>query len=377
VVHRVRRLAETGASETPESLLTTATGHSSRQSSAAATRASACVAMPPLEQALAHGSAQAGHVDAAAAVHGRLATEVGVQFAAHAEQLARRASQVSVDAFERECRDLARFLNANASADAEVAELERQREASDVKRWVDRSTGMHNTLLSLDPLRDSQLWKVVNAQIARRRQAREDETAATGRSAASFGALQAAAFVDVVVTASAPVASGRGVPEVSVMIDLETLTGDATGAGIVCEADDGTALPVSTVRRLCCDAHVIPLVLGSSSIVLDQGRRVRTATAEQRTAIAGMHRTCAFPACTVDVVACRIHHVRWWWKHRGRTDLDNLIPLCEQHHHLVHEGGWGLVLDAERRATWTRPDGAVHHRGSTLDRRPRDVPLLT
>ena len=45
-------------------------------------------------------------------------------------------------------------------------------------------------------------------------------------------------------------------------------------------------------------------------------------------------------------------------------------PLCEQHHHLVHEGGWTLTMTPDRVATWTRPDGVVAHHGSTIDRTP-------
>jgi hypothetical protein len=48
--------------------------------------------------------------------------------------------------------------------------------------------------------------------------------------------------------------------------------------------------------------------------------------------------------------------------------LVNLLPLCEQHHHLVHEGGWTLTMTPDRVATWTRSDGSVHWVGSTIDR---------
>lgn len=148
---------------------------------------------------------------------------------------------------------------------------------------------MHNALLSLDPLRDSQMWKAVNAQIAPLRQGRDVAVHRTGHASqgrSSFSVLQATAFVEAVLTASGSGSSGPRVPEVAVVIDLETLMGTATDSGIVCDTDEGTALPVSTVRRLSRDAHVIPLVPGSNSVVLDQGRRVRTTPAEQRSAIA-------------------------------------------------------------------------------------------
>ncbi len=165
-------------------------------------------------------------------------------------------------------------------------------------------------------------------------------------------------------------------PAISILCDLDTLITGIRATGTVCETDDGVPIPPDTVRRLACDAHIVPILLGSTGEVLDQGRRARTATPAQRNTLAAMHQSCAFPGCTVGFSACKIHHVEWWWEHNGPTDIENLLPLCEKHHHTVHEGGWGLTLDADRTATWIRPDGTVHHCGTTLDRRPRDVPLL-
>ena len=50
----------------------------------------------------------------------------------------------------------------------------------------------------------------------------------------------------------------------------------------------------------------------------------------------------------------RAHH-----EHGGRTDIDGLLPLCNRHHHLVHEGGWQLVLAADRTLTVIRPGGHI------------------
>ena len=51
------------------------------------------------------------------------------------------------------------------------------------------------------------------------------------------------------------------------------------------------------------------------------------------------------------------------WFDGGRTNLAELAPLCEPHHHLVHEGGWTLTLTPDRIATWTRPDGTIYWTG--------------
>jgi hypothetical protein len=68
---------------------------------------------------------------------------------------------------------------------------------------------------------------------------------------------------------------------------------------------------------------------------------------------------------------CQIHHVTPW-EHGGLTNLNNLIPLCNKHHHLVHEGRWKLTLRSDRAVIWTRPDGVIHFEGYTTDRQPHD-----
>jgi hypothetical protein len=157
------------------------------------------------------------------------------------------------------------------------------------------------------------------------------------------------------------------VPEISVLVDLATLT-DGEHVDGICETEDGSALPVSTMRRLCCDAEIIRIVMGPDRVPLDMGRGARTVTRSQRRALRAMHRTCARPDCEVPFSHTKIHHVQWWTRDRGPTDIDNLLPLCERDHHLVHEGGWILTMTPDRIATWTRPDGTVHHRGSAIDR---------
>ena len=71
-----------------------------------------------------------------------------------------------------------------------------------------------------------------------------------------------------------------------------------------------------------------------------------------------MYRRCAIDGCPVGFDKCQIHHVHWF-RNLGLTNIDNLLPVCNRHHHLVHEGGWQLALDPRRNLTVTFPDGAV------------------
>jgi hypothetical protein len=375
---RVRELEATGRAEPAESLIANSGGRGGRDARDVAERDELCDEVPEIETALAGGAVTAAHVDAIARAAKPLPSEVRGEFTALADELLRTARQMSVDAFDRECRRLAKHLLARSRVGSEVDELATQRAASTVKRWVDRQTGMHHTHLELDAVRDAKLYATVQAELARLRQV-------DGSGDCDWQQLQVDAFVNTIAGIATPITGGTDigdvgregddthahgrverVPEITALVSYEWLAGLANDG--ICETADGEPLPISTVRRLCCDAEILPAVLGADGEVLDQGRSRRTANRSQRRALQSMHRGCAFPGCTVGFSACRMHHIRWWWKHRGPTDLDNLLPLCERHHHFVHEGGWSLTMTPDRVATWTRPDGGVHHTGATIDR---------
>lgn len=373
---RLRELEASGRAEPAGSMIANAGGHSSRDGHSITEREELCGQMPDVEEALCEGQISAGYVDAMASAARDLPEAGRAEFTAMAEQLLARASRLSLDAFRRECRQLARDI-ADRAAGPGDDEIARLRAASKVTRWFDRQTGMHHTLLVLDPLRDSRLHAAAAAELARLRRA-------AGSERLDWDQLKVEALVNSVagVTTSttddeAAVTNGPGpsdgsrravdrVPEATLLISYDWLIGHADHG--ICETEDGEPLPVATARRLCCDAEIIPQVLGGNGEVLDEGRSRRTASRSQRRALRAMHRGCAHPDCNVGFSSCRIHHVRWWWEHDGPTDIDNLLPLCERHHHLVHEGGWVLTMTPDRVAIWRRPDGAVYHRGTTIDR---------
>jgi hypothetical protein len=91
---------------------------------------------------------------------------------------------------------------------------------------------------------------------------------------------------------------------------------------------------------------------------LDLGRTTRLANRAQRRALRALYRGCGVPGCDISFDRCTIHHVIWW-RHGGTTDLCNLIPLCNRHHHLVHDRGWTLSLGPNRELTVTTPTGKV------------------
>jgi hypothetical protein len=362
VARRTREVEVSGHSEPAASLLGDSGRVSGKDARNAAERETTCTALPCFEDALAGGRVSSGHVDAVSSSIRNLDEPTRAEFVALSAELLADAETQRVEVFERSCRDLARHLTAVSQAASDATELDAQHARSNVRRWVDTHTGMCHTHLELDPLRDAKLWAAIQTQQARLRQ--QD-----GNRRTPWAQLQCDALVTAVTAGGT---TGVRVPEITVLIDEQSLR-DRAHEHTVCETDAGVPLPISTVRRLCCDANIVPVVLNGAGETLDVGRSSRTATRAQRQALRAMHRSCVHPDCTVTFDACRIHHIKWWTEHNGPTDLDNLVPLCAQHHHDVHEGRWTLAMTSERYVTWTRPDGTKFHQGPTIHRTTRGV----
>jgi len=110
--------------------------------------------------------------------------------------------------------------------------------------------------------------------------------------------------------------------------------------------------------------NVIPVVLGGRGEVLDLGRARRFFTSKQKLALAERDGGCAWAGCPHPPSYTEAHHIRWWDKHHGPTDLNNGIMLCSNHHHRVHDDGWEITV--RDHAPWFIPPGHIDHH-----RRPR------
>ncbi|UPK73714.1 HNH endonuclease [Nocardioidaceae bacterium SCSIO 66511] len=92
--------------------------------------------------------------------------------------------------------------------------------------------------------------------------------------------------------------------------------------------------------------------------ILNVGRTSRLATATQRKAItARQDGICANPGCGSSFL--EFHHVNWWNRDGGKTDLDNLIGVCGGCHHLVHPNKLIIKPDGHGGFTFHRSTGAV------------------
>jgi hypothetical protein len=117
---------------------------------------------------------------------------------------------------------------------------------------------------------------------------------------------------------------------------LETKLDDAVLPG-------HTSLTVRDARRLACDAHLLPAVMGTNSKPLDVAMPSYVVPAHMRRGLVLRDRGCTFPGCAKPASACDSHHVLEWLR-GGPTELENLVLLCSHHHRLIHRSEWTAKL---------------------------------
>jgi hypothetical protein len=154
---------------------------------------------------------------------------------------------------------------------------------------------------------------------------------------------------------NAPV-SGSRAERYQVMLHVEEKSLRENEEPGMSELEDGTRLSAESSRRLSCDASVVEVRERADGSVLDVGRRTRTVPPAVRRALEVRDRGCRFPGCGLRFTdAHRLVH----WADGGDTSLRNLLLLCARHHRAVHEGGFRVCLDAEAKAVFFSPHGAV------------------
>ena len=124
-----------------------------------------------------------------------------------------------------------------------------------------------------------------------------------------------------------------GRPTVVVTVDVETLGAAAGGAA---RLDSGAYVSGDVARRLACDAGVVRMLTDVESMPLDLGRKTRVPSPAQCRAVIHRDRHCRYEGCEAPPWACEVHHLVFWGRDGGRTDLAGLALICWHHHGLTH-----------------------------------------
>ena len=268
------------------------------------------------------------------------------------DRLAKIAEHTAPDEFARSVRDEARRLESDGDG---LERLERQRRAIRCNSWTDKATGMGRWSVTLDPATWLGLENRLDAQIEAMFHDTHPEGCPTDLlEKQSF--LRAHALLALLNGDGARV----GRPEIVVVEDhTDPLPDGRPRLDWGADVD----LPGEFFDLLRPRAKVYSVKVRNGVVIdapgeLNLGRTTRLANRAQRRALRGLYASCAIPGCCVRYSRTKLHHVIWW-RHGGRTDLDNLLPVCEKHHQHIHNDGWLVALGPNRQLSITLPDGQV------------------
>lgn len=144
-------------------------------------------------------------------------------------------------------------------------------------------------------------------------------------------------------------ATGGHRAQVMVTINYQDLEADMGNAG---HAVFSQQMSARSIRKLACDADIIPMVLGGDGQLLDIGRAKRLFPPYMRRGLVARDKGCAFPDCTIPATWCEAHHIVPWAT-GGNTSLSDGVLVCSRHHHLLHEGKW--TVESINGIPWFRP----------------------
>ncbi len=287
--------------------------------------------LPHLAAALSEGTLSFDKVRAVA----------GLANAKNDAMLAERAKELSV----RQMIELARSASPpSATGDAESHER--------------RSLRLNETLRTMT----AQFPQALFAEMRSALETRAAEVPSDG--VTPYDQRLADAFVSLVRSGATPGRSSTVSPYTVVAhVPLEALRADTESTGatpaesdLFGELERGGLISGAVARELLCGARFIIALDDAEGHTMYEGRAKRLASAAQRREIWRRDRCCRFPGCT-HVRFAIPHHIKWWDRDGGTTDLDNLALMCAFHHGLVHRTGWTMRGNANEELTFVGPSG--------------------
>ena len=159
----------------------------------------------------------------------------------------------------------------------------------------------------------------------------EDPTVSNRPNGLSYTEAMGAAFLELLEHLP-QTGHARSALTLVVHVEEEKLRAEVGAATL----ETGARISNDEVRRLLCEAGVMPMVMSGRSLPLDLGMASRLFTKAQAIALSARHDTCAAVGCDRPFAWTELHHRRPW-SEGGPTDLDNAVPLCGHHHRRVHD----------------------------------------
>ena len=145
---------------------------------------------------------------------------------------------------------------------------------------------------------------------------------------------------------------GNGAPAIRITVTRSAFE-SSTGHGRIEGQPD--PISVATIKRLACEGGTMSVSFDDAGRPLDVGREQRLFTKRQRVALAVRDGGCMWFGCQRPPSWCEAHHIVFWQRDGGETNVDDGILLCKHHHLLAHNNGWEIARDDQSRYWLTPP----------------------
>ena len=130
-------------------------------------------------------------------------------------------------------------------------------------------------------------------------------------------------------------------PQKTVLVvsaDYDAIESRLKNAGLI----DGAPIDLDELRRIACEAEIVPMIFGADGQPLYVGRAQRAVTKAQKLALYKRDGGCV--GCGLRPQVCDAHHILPW-DQNGLTDITNLVLLCPRCHKKVHKHGHTIEHD--------------------------------
>ena len=272
--------------------------------------------LPATSEALASGEIPTGHA--------RLIARAAAESPVDEGMLVEAANTQPFDEFAKTVKRHQR----DTADDERQSLLDRQRAKRKVRMFESADSGMFVLNAELDPIAGARIATALTAQERKIWHAEDPNNRATPQQ------RMADALTEAICQ---PAGSGGGSvgTDLLVIADYDTIAGQLGNPRLA----DGTPIPADELHKLAVTANILPSIFDAKTQKMWLGHRQRTASQAQRIALTARDRGCV--GCGANALWCRAHHVKYW-RDGGTTDLDNLVLVCDDCHHKIHDHNWQI-----------------------------------
>lgn len=191
-------------------------------------------------------------------------------------------------------------------------------------------------------------------------------TSGTTGTADTTGGAQATGLCGPPAGKQGPAEPGRGMrsrPQLLVRAELDALLSRRDVPGVLLTGLLGGKvwMDAASTRRMIDERGAdLRTVIIEAGRVVGVGRRTRVPPGWLSDALLAIHDTCCAPGCDAPARSADIDHAIPWHPARptdrpGRTDIDQLAPVCAHHNRRKERDGWRVVQHPDHTRTWSHP----------------------